>query len=178
MHAPATTVEQRAEEFEALRRAACTIPTVRFGEPDCLDDLDLTVGEDWLLASWDDPRAEDVHQLLYWGRPIGWTAPLPDGLWGQAGHIAAAHRDAPAAVVLADPASAPAPTAPSARPWMSSAARTSTGCASSARCPPCSTWPSSARPAGARPPPAASAPPAATTTLKLQVTDPANRQGS
>ncbi|MFF3116185.1 hypothetical protein ACFVSN_44235 [Kitasatospora sp. NPDC057904] len=81
------------------------IPTLRFGEPDRLDDLDLTVGEGWLLASWDDPRAEDVHQLLYRGRPIGWTAPLPDGPWGQAGHIAAKHRGSKAAVVLTDPAS-------------------------------------------------------------------------
>ncbi|MFE7529360.1 hypothetical protein ACFU7Y_27110 [Kitasatospora sp. NPDC057542] len=103
--AQAASAERRAEDFEALRRAACTIPTVRFGEPDRLDDLDLTVGEGWLLASWDDPRAEDVHQLLYRGRPIGWTAPLPDGPWGQAGHIAAEHRDAQAAVVLTDPAS-------------------------------------------------------------------------
>ncbi|MER8103918.1 hypothetical protein [Kitasatospora sp. NPDC094016] len=103
--APAATAEQRAEAFEALRRAACTIPTVRFGEPDRLDDLDLTVGEGWLLASWDDPRATDVHQLLYRGRPIGWTAPLPDGSWGQAGHIAAAYRDAKEAVVLTDHAS-------------------------------------------------------------------------
>ncbi|MGW7448160.1 hypothetical protein [Kitasatospora sp. NPDC054795] len=96
--------ERRAEAFEALRRAACTIPTVRFGEPDRLEDLDLTVGEGWLLASWDDPRAEDVHQLLYRGRSIGWTAPLPDGPWGQAGHIAAAHRNAQAADILTDPA--------------------------------------------------------------------------
>ncbi|MFE4397925.1 hypothetical protein [Streptomyces sp. CB02056] len=104
--APADSAEQRAEAFEALRRAACTIPTLRFGEPDRLDDLDLTVGEGWLLASWDDPQAEDVHQLLYRGRPIGWTAPLPDGPWGQAGHIAAKHRGSKAAVVLTDPASA------------------------------------------------------------------------
>ncbi|MER7773148.1 hypothetical protein [Kitasatospora sp. NPDC096140] len=103
--APAVTEEQQAEAFEALRRVACTIPTLRFGEPDRLDDLDLTVGEGWLLASWDDPEATDVHQLLYRGRPIGWTAPLPDGPWGQAGHIAAKHRGSKAAVVLTDPAS-------------------------------------------------------------------------
>ncbi|WP_158845865.1 hypothetical protein [Streptomyces sp. NRRL WC-3742] len=103
--APADTEERQAETFEALRRAACTIPTLRFGEPDRLDDLDLTVGEGWLLASWDNPQAEDVHQLLYRGRSIGWTAPLPDGPWGQAGHIAAKHRGSKAAVVLTDPAS-------------------------------------------------------------------------
>ncbi|MFJ5122985.1 hypothetical protein [Kitasatospora sp. NPDC088548] len=103
--APAATEEQQAEAFEALRRVACTIPTLRFGEPDRLDDLDLTVGEGWLLASWDDPQAEDVHQLLYRGRPIGWTAPLPDGPWGQAGHIAAHHRGSKAAVTLTNPAS-------------------------------------------------------------------------
>ncbi|MEU9047335.1 MULTISPECIES: hypothetical protein [unclassified Kitasatospora] len=78
---------------------------MRFGEPDRLDDLDLTVGEGWLLASWDDPQAGDVHQLLYRGQPIGWTAPLSDGPWGQAGHIAAAHRNAQAADILTDPAS-------------------------------------------------------------------------
>ncbi|MFG3227347.1 hypothetical protein ACGF07_21515 [Kitasatospora sp. NPDC048194] len=54
---------------------------MRFGDPDRLGDLDLAVGEGWLLASWDDPQAEDVHLLLYRGRPIGWTAPLPDGPW-------------------------------------------------------------------------------------------------
>ncbi|PYC66747.1 hypothetical protein C7C46_31000 [Streptomyces tateyamensis] len=78
---------------------------MRFGEPDRTDDLNLTVGESRLLASWDDPEAEDVHQLLYQGRPIRWTAPLPGGPWGRAGHIAAAHRDAKDAVVLTDPAS-------------------------------------------------------------------------
>ncbi|MFD5437355.1 hypothetical protein ACFWJ4_35065 [Kitasatospora sp. NPDC127067] len=103
--APAAPAQHREEEFEALRRAACTIPTLRFGEPDRLDDLDLTVGEGWLLASWDDPQAQDVHQLLYRGRPIGWTAPLPDGPWGQAGHIAAKHRGSKAAVALTNPAS-------------------------------------------------------------------------
>ncbi|MFJ6384604.1 hypothetical protein ACIQI7_31935 [Kitasatospora sp. NPDC092039] len=95
----------RAEDFEALRRAACTSPSVRFGEPDRLDDLSPTFGEGWLAASWGDPQAEGVHQLLYRGRPIGWTAPLPDGPWGQAGHIAAQHRGSKAAVVLTDPAS-------------------------------------------------------------------------
>ncbi|MFE9427066.1 hypothetical protein ACFYNO_29330 [Kitasatospora sp. NPDC006697] len=63
---------------------------VRFGESDRLDDLGLTFGEEWLLASWDDSRAESVHQLLHRGRrPGGWTAPLPDGPWEAAGHIAA-----------------------------------------------------------------------------------------
>ncbi|MFJ6384711.1 hypothetical protein ACIQI7_32475 [Kitasatospora sp. NPDC092039] len=102
MPAPAGAAEQWAEDFEALRRAACTLPTRRFGEPDRLDDVDLTVGEGWLLASWDDPEAGDVHQLLHRGRPIGWTAPLPDGPWGAAGHIAAAHQGEQAAVILTD----------------------------------------------------------------------------
>ncbi|MGW2545179.1 hypothetical protein ACWC5I_30950 [Kitasatospora sp. NPDC001574] len=103
--APAATALQRAEDFETLRRAACTIPTVRFGEPDRLDDLSVTFGEDWMVASWDDPRAEDVHQLFHRGRPVGWTAPLPDGPWGQAGHIAVEHQGEQTAVVLTDPAS-------------------------------------------------------------------------
>ncbi|MFE2414988.1 hypothetical protein ACFXDE_42355 [Kitasatospora sp. NPDC059408] len=97
--APAAPAERRAEDFEALRRAACTIPTVRFGEPDRLDDLSVTFGEGWMVASWDAPGTEDVHQLLYRGRPIGWTAPLPDGPWGQAGHIAAEHEGEQTAVV-------------------------------------------------------------------------------
>ncbi|MFI8085876.1 hypothetical protein ACIF6L_34440 [Kitasatospora sp. NPDC086009] len=99
--APAAA-EQRAQTFEALRRAACTNPSIRFGEPDRLHDLSPTLGEGWLAASWDDPRAEDVHQLLHQGRPIGWTAPLPDGPWGAAGHIAAAHQGEQAATILTD----------------------------------------------------------------------------
>ncbi|MBP0453922.1 hypothetical protein J5Y04_30925 [Kitasatospora sp. RG8] len=97
--APAAPVQQRAQDFETLRRAACTNPSLRFGEPDRLDDLSPTLGEDWLVASWDDPQAEDVHQLLHRGRPIGWTAPLPDGPWGEAGHIAAEHQGEQTAVV-------------------------------------------------------------------------------
>ncbi|MEU9131881.1 hypothetical protein AB0D08_27890 [Kitasatospora sp. NPDC048540] len=58
---------------------------MRFGEPDRLDDRSVTFGEDWLVASWDDPRAEDVHKLLRRGRPIGWTAPLSDGPWDRRG---------------------------------------------------------------------------------------------
>jgi len=97
---PAPAARQRAEDFEALRRAACTIPVVRFGEPDRLDDMSVTFGEGWLVASWDDPGAEDVHQLLHRGRSVGWTAPLPDGPWGEAGHIAAEHQGEQAAVIL------------------------------------------------------------------------------
>ncbi|MFD8595951.1 hypothetical protein ACFV1L_13180 [Kitasatospora sp. NPDC059646] len=57
----------------------CTTPSIRFGEPDLLHDLGPTPGEGWLAASWDGPHAEDVHQLLHRGRPVGWTTPLPDG---------------------------------------------------------------------------------------------------
>ncbi|MEV0537222.1 hypothetical protein [Kitasatospora sp. NPDC050463] len=103
--APAATPEQRAQAFEALRRAACTNPSIRFGEPDRLDDLSPTLGEGWLAASWDDPQAEDVHQLLHRGQPIGWTAPLPDGPWGPAGHLAAAYQGEQAAAILTDSAS-------------------------------------------------------------------------
>ncbi|MFF2148625.1 hypothetical protein [Kitasatospora sp. NPDC058190] len=88
-----------------MRRAACTDPVVRFGEPDRLDDLDPTFGEGWLLDSWDDPQAKDVHQPLHRGRPVGWTAPLPDGLWGAAGHIAAEHQGEQAARILTGSAS-------------------------------------------------------------------------
>ncbi|MER5642154.1 hypothetical protein ABT095_35095 [Kitasatospora sp. NPDC002227] len=104
---PARTAptRQRPEDFETLRRAACTNPSVRFGEPDRLYDLSPALGEGWLAASWDDPQAEDVHQLLYQGQPVGWTAPLPDGPWGEAGHIAAQHQGEQAAVILTDPAS-------------------------------------------------------------------------
>ncbi|MFD9063630.1 hypothetical protein ACFVZ3_19180, partial [Kitasatospora purpeofusca] len=91
-----------AEDYEALRRAACTDPVDRFGEPDRLDDLDLTFGEGWSRTSWDDPRAEDVHQLLHQGQPVGWTAPLPDGPWGRTGHIAAGHQGGQADTILTD----------------------------------------------------------------------------
>ncbi|MFF1797836.1 hypothetical protein ACFVXQ_27080, partial [Kitasatospora sp. NPDC058263] len=49
-------------------------------------------------------QAEDVHQLLHQGRPVGWTTSLPDGPWGAAGHIAAEHQGERAAVILTDSA--------------------------------------------------------------------------
>ncbi|MFC8453874.1 hypothetical protein [Kitasatospora sp. NPDC057223] len=101
-HAPAPA-QDPAEAFETARRAACTSPAVRFGAHDRLHDgFHAAFGDDWLVASWDDPQARDVHQLLHLGRPVGWTAPLPNGPWGRAGHIAAAHHDDRAAVILND----------------------------------------------------------------------------
>lgn len=54
------------------------------------------------LGLVDGLQAEDVHQLLHGGRPVGWTTSLPDGPWGAAGHIAAAHRGEQAATILTD----------------------------------------------------------------------------
>ncbi|MFF7459573.1 hypothetical protein [Kitasatospora sp. NPDC008115] len=99
---PTARPADRAGDFETARRAACTSPSIRFGEPHRLYDLSPTLGEGWQAASWDDPQAEDVHQLLHQGRPVGWTAPLPDGPWGAAGHIAAEHQGEQAAVILTD----------------------------------------------------------------------------
>ncbi|MEU3495412.1 hypothetical protein ABZ747_18225 [Kitasatospora cineracea] len=96
---------QRVQDFEALRRAACTDPVRRFGEPQRVDDLAVTFGPGWALASWNDPQAADVQLLLHHGRPVGWTAPLPDGSWGRAGHIAAQHHDERTATILTHPAS-------------------------------------------------------------------------
>ncbi|WP_158715312.1 hypothetical protein [Kitasatospora phosalacinea] len=96
---------QHAQDFETLRRAACTDPVRRFGEPQRVDDLAVTFGPGWTLASWSDPQAADIQLLLHRGRPVGWTAPLPDGPWGRAGHIAAQHRDDRTATILTDPAS-------------------------------------------------------------------------
>ncbi|MGW4808010.1 hypothetical protein [Kitasatospora sp. NPDC004272] len=96
---------QRVQDFETLRRAACTDPVRRFGAPERVDDLAVTFGPGWTLASWSDPQAVDVQLLLHRGRPVGWTAPLPDGPWGRAGHIAAQHRDDRTATILTDPVS-------------------------------------------------------------------------
>ncbi|MFK0195868.1 hypothetical protein [Kitasatospora sp. NPDC090308] len=100
----ADAAARRAQDFETLRRAACTDPVRRFGAPQRVDDLALTFGPGWTLASWSGPEAVDV-QLLHLGRPVGWSAPLPDGPWGRAGHIAAQHRDDRTATILTDPAS-------------------------------------------------------------------------
>ncbi|MFH9355149.1 hypothetical protein [Kitasatospora sp. NPDC017646] len=91
--APTPPTDQQAEAFEALRHQALTDPETRFGAADRLDDLAPTFGEGWMVASWNDPQAKDVYRLLHWGRPIGWTAPLPHGPWGPGGHIAAECHD-------------------------------------------------------------------------------------
>ncbi|WP_344343640.1 hypothetical protein, partial [Kitasatospora putterlickiae] len=77
-----------AEAAEQARREACTDPERRFDFPDLLDDLDPTFGPGWELGSWLTPDARGVLQLRLDSTPIGWTAPLPDGPWGQAGWIA------------------------------------------------------------------------------------------
>ncbi|MGW4814312.1 hypothetical protein ACWEPB_22065 [Kitasatospora cineracea] len=101
----ADAAAQQAQDFETLRRAACTDPVRRLGAPERVDDLAVTFGPGWTLASWSDPQAVDVQLLLHRGRPVGWTAPLPDGPWGRAGHIAARHHDEKTATILTNPAS-------------------------------------------------------------------------
>ncbi|MGY0466638.1 hypothetical protein ACW14Y_41235 [Kitasatospora sp. cg17-2] len=81
-----------AEAAEQARLAACTDPEVRFDFPDLLDDLEPTFGPGWELGSWHAPGAQDVLQLRHGSTPVGWTAPLPDGPWGQAGWIALLHQ--------------------------------------------------------------------------------------
>ncbi|MER7757688.1 hypothetical protein [Kitasatospora sp. NPDC097643] len=94
--------EERAKAQEAARRQAFTDPLVRFGEPDRTENLTTTFGPGWELATWDGPQAQDVQRLLHHGQPVGWTAPLPDGPWGTAGHIAAEHQEENTARVLTD----------------------------------------------------------------------------
>ncbi|MFE7527701.1 hypothetical protein ACFU7Y_18585 [Kitasatospora sp. NPDC057542] len=85
---PAPTQQSAAAAAEQARREACTDPERRFDFPDLLDDLEVTFGPGWELGSWLTPDAQGVLQLRLDSTPIGWTAPLPDGPWGQAGWIA------------------------------------------------------------------------------------------
>ncbi|WP_043478352.1 hypothetical protein [Kitasatospora sp. MBT66] len=89
---PVPAWRSAAEAAEQARRAACTDPEIRFDFPDLLDDLEPTFGPGWELGSWLTPAAHGVLQLRHDSTPIGWTAPLPDGPWGQAGWIALLHR--------------------------------------------------------------------------------------
>ncbi|MFD8782590.1 hypothetical protein [Kitasatospora sp. NPDC059599] len=80
--------QSAADVAEQARRTACTDPERRFDFPDLLDDLEVTFGTGWELGSWLTPDAQGVLQLRHHSRPVGWTAPLPDGPWGQTGWIA------------------------------------------------------------------------------------------
>ncbi|MFF7459686.1 hypothetical protein [Kitasatospora sp. NPDC008115] len=85
---PVPVQRSAAAVADQARREACTDPEIRFDFPDLLDDLEVTFGPGWELGSWLVPEAQGVLQLRLDSTPIGWTAPLPDGPWGQAGWIA------------------------------------------------------------------------------------------
>ncbi|MFD5085962.1 hypothetical protein ACFWOG_25370 [Kitasatospora sp. NPDC058406] len=70
---------------------ATSDPARRFGTPDRTDDLALSFGPGWTTSSWSTPQAAAVHQLHHHGTPVGWAAPLADGLWGSGGWIAVPH---------------------------------------------------------------------------------------
>ncbi|MFJ6141559.1 hypothetical protein [Kitasatospora sp. NPDC092286] len=89
-----------AEAAEQARREACTDPEIRFDFPDLLDDLEPTFGPGWELGSWLTPEAKGVLQLRLDSTPIGWTAPLPDGPWGQAGWIACLYQQGGARLLV------------------------------------------------------------------------------
>ncbi|MFF2549258.1 hypothetical protein ACFVUY_42790 [Kitasatospora sp. NPDC058063] len=113
--APATEVateeapawQSAADIAEQARRTACTDPETRFDFPDLLDDLEVTFGPGWELGSWLTPDAKGVLQLRHHSRPVGWTAPLPDGPWGQAGWIALLYQPRGTARLLVDHFSRP-----------------------------------------------------------------------
>ncbi|MFD5463052.1 hypothetical protein ACFWIQ_09530 [Kitasatospora sp. NPDC127059] len=96
-----------AEAAERARRTACTDPETRFDFPDFLHDLEITFGPCWELGSWHTPDAQGVLQLRHHSTPIGWTAPLPDGPWGQAGWIALLYQPRGTAKLLSDNFSRP-----------------------------------------------------------------------
>ncbi|MFF2117383.1 hypothetical protein ACFVXH_08625 [Kitasatospora sp. NPDC058184] len=115
--APASTPEPDAgpvpaqrsatKAAEQARREACTDPEHRFDFPDLLDDLEPTFSPGWELGSWLDPAAQGVLQLRLDSEPVGWTAPLPDGPWGQAGWTALLHQPRGTARLLVDHFSRP-----------------------------------------------------------------------
>ncbi|MFF8775284.1 hypothetical protein [Kitasatospora sp. NPDC015120] len=72
-------------DADAPLRTALVDPYARFGEPDQLDDLEVTFGPGWQLATW---TAPGVELVLHDGAVKGWTALLPDGPWGLGGWIA------------------------------------------------------------------------------------------
>ncbi|MFE7490115.1 hypothetical protein [Kitasatospora sp. NPDC057541] len=110
-----------AAAAERARREACTDPEHRFDFPDLLDDLEPAFGPGWELGSWLDPDAHGVLQRRHDSTPVGWTAPLPDGRWGQAGWIALLYQP-PGASLLVDTLSRPR-THPTAEPALDHPAR-------------------------------------------------------
>ncbi|WP_380286482.1 hypothetical protein [Kitasatospora purpeofusca] len=78
-----------AADANAPLRNVVVDPYARFGEPDRMDDLEVTFGPGWELATWTTPG---VRLLLHDGTPNGWTAVLPDGPWGLGGWIAVQHQ--------------------------------------------------------------------------------------
>ncbi|MFD4661653.1 hypothetical protein ACFWP2_39290 [Kitasatospora sp. NPDC058444] len=104
---PVPPQRSAAATAEQARRAACTDPETRFDVPDFLDDLEVTFGPGWELGSWHTPEAKGVLQLRHRNRPVGWTAPLPDGPWGQAGWIALLYQPRGTAKLITDHFSRP-----------------------------------------------------------------------
>ncbi|MER5353371.1 hypothetical protein ABT093_23930 [Kitasatospora sp. NPDC002551] len=78
-----------AADANAPLRNAVVDPYARFGGPDRLDDLAVTFGPGWELATW---TAPGVELLLHDGTAKGWTCRLPDGPWGLGGWIAVQHQ--------------------------------------------------------------------------------------
>ncbi|MFB6888735.1 hypothetical protein ACFCX4_05385 [Kitasatospora sp. NPDC056327] len=114
-----------ADQAVQACREACTDPEHRFDFPDLLDGLEPTFGPGRELGSWLDPAAQGVLQLRLDSTPIGWTAPLPDGPWGQAGWISCLYQP-DGARLLVDTLSRPVPGLfpPRTRRWTPSCART------------------------------------------------------
>ncbi|WP_404870900.1 hypothetical protein ACI1MP_37210 (plasmid) [Kitasatospora griseola] len=76
-------------------RAAAADPRTRYGDPDRIDDLALTIGDGLELGTWTAPEAADVQLLLHNGTVAGWTVLLPEGGWGRdgrGGHAAVVRR--------------------------------------------------------------------------------------
>ncbi len=78
-----------AADANAPLRTAVVDPVARFGASDRLDDLAVTFGAGWELATWSAPG---VRLLLHDGTPKGWTCRLPDGSWGLGGWITVEHQ--------------------------------------------------------------------------------------
>ncbi|WP_282206829.1 hypothetical protein [Kitasatospora fiedleri] len=102
--APAATVLDRAavpkpasrtDTEAALLRAAAADPRLRHGDPDRVDDLALTLAENWSLGTWSKTAAAGLQLLLHQDEVAGWTVLLPPGPWGReggGGHAAVLHR--------------------------------------------------------------------------------------
>ncbi|MFJ6776804.1 hypothetical protein ACIQOV_38590, partial [Kitasatospora sp. NPDC091257] len=102
-----TTGAAPGTDERAPLHAAVTNPLTRFGRPGREDDLTITFGEGWQLATWDTPDAGGTQLLLREGAPVGWTARLPQGPWGLGGWIAVEHQDGQLGRFVAGPLSRP-----------------------------------------------------------------------